>query len=365
MGDVVIIRFTSLGDLVTNEPLLRAIQHFHPDDRVTLVTSGLGEELYAGRFHRIVVPDGGEGNIWRRAGRLKRRVSDALEGRRVDTLYDLQASSLSLLLAKRLRARHPVYASTRLWQKLLGLKDPGKPLPRILEMGGATQSASDAFFRDDATRLVRLTADEDDRTHFREHFKEGFGERPVAVIAPGASGRWRSKHWGDARFTALAGALLERGFGVAVVGSALERAAAAAITTGCSRMRPTILDFTARTSVRQLMALIGEAALFVGNDSGPAHIAAGMGTATVTLFGPTAEKHCVGHYPYRGRHRCIAPHDVACHPCYKPECPTQGECMASISVGEVLDACLALYPSPAQPGDTLGADPSPVSAEPH
>lgn len=338
MGEIIVSRFTALGDLVTNEPILRAIRHFHPEDRVTLVTSRLGEELYTGCFDRIVTPDGEPGNVWQRAGRLAARVRDALDGARVDTLYDLQASSLSLLMAKRLRARHPVYASTRLWQKLLGLKDKGKPLPVILQMGGVPQAEAEAFFRDDATRLVRLTADEVDSTRFRDTFTDAFGDRPVAAIAPGASGRWRSKHWGDERFTALAGILIERGFGVVVVGSELEREAAAAITSVHSQ----VLDFTAKTSVRQLMALIGEAALFIGNDSGPAHIAAGMGTSTVTLFGPTAEKHCVGHYPYRGDHRCIAPRDVECHPCYKPECPTNHECMTAITLDQVLDACLTL-----------------------
>ena len=334
MGDILITRFSSLGDLVTLEPMLRALRHFHADDTITFVTSTVGRELYAERFERVIVRDEKQPSHRLQVVDLLGKIGE----HRFDFVYDLQGSSTSLLLAHRLNKRRLVNQTTRLWQKLIGYKARGRRTDEVLSAAGFTRGAIGAYLDDPANRTIRLEASETDREAFRRQLRERSGERPLAIIAPGASERWRSKHWGDGNYIALARGLNAGGFAVAVVGSRLEQAAAARIVEAL----PEAADFTGRTSVGQLKALVGEAALFVGNDSGPAHIAAGMGTATVTLFGPTAVKHCVGHYPYRGEHRCLTPHDVACHPCYKPECPTRHECMASISVHEVLDACLTL-----------------------
>ena len=79
--------------------------------------------------------------------------------------------------------------------------------------------------------------------------------------------------------------------------------------------------------------LLSQIDLYIGNDSGPSHIAAGVGTSTITIFGSTDVKHCVKNIPYKGEHICIKPSDsITCYPCYKTKCPTNMECMASIKV---------------------------------
>ena len=93
-----------------------------------------------------------------------------------------------------------------------------------------------------------------------------------------------------------------------------------------------------KTNLIELKSLISKLNLFIGNDSGPAHIAAGLGIDTISIFGSTDIKHCVKYLPYLGNHECIKPKDyVKCHPCYKSKCPTEMECMESIDIDDIIN----------------------------
>ena len=336
MSEILITRFSSLGDLVALEPMLRALREFHRDDTVTFLTSGIGEALYGDRFERCVAYKQQPKERWRQAGELKRRLEGLTPAGRFDRIYDIQASTLSLFTALRLRKGEVVHQSTRLRQKLIGRKARGLSTPELLRAAGFADGHVERYWSREASRTIQLPVPAAEAARFGGMFAER--GRPVAVIAPGASERWSSKQWGEARFAELAARLDGEGYTVALIGSELEREAAARII----ERLPTALDFTARTGIRELVGLLSRAAVFIGNDSGPAHLAAGVATPTVTLFGPTGEMHCAAHFPYRGEHTCLTPHDVPCHPCYKPVCPTDRECLASIPVDEVLTAALSI-----------------------
>jgi heptosyltransferase-3 len=68
------------------------------------------------------------------------------------------------------------------------------------------------------------------------------------------------------------------------------------------------LNLAGRLSIKELGALAGSAALFVGVDSMPMHLAAAMGTPTVALFGPSGESEWgpwnVAHRVVRSAHSC-------------------------------------------------------------
>ncbi|GAB6042110.1 glycosyltransferase family 9 protein [Endothiovibrio diazotrophicus] len=341
MSEILITRFSALGDLVTLEPMLRALRTFHRDDTITFLTSGIGEALYGERFERCLAYPQRSSGRWRQAGELKRQLEALTPAGRFERVYDIQASTLSLLTALRLRKGRLVNQSTRLSEKLMGRKARGLTTPELLRAAGFPEERIDAYWSQPASRTIALPVPEAEAARFEEQFAAR--ARPVAVIAPGASERWSSKQWGEARFAELAVRLDAAGYTVAVIGSQWEQAAAAQIV----ERLPEALDFTARTGIRELVGLLSRASLFVGNDSGPAHLAAGVALPTVTLFGPTGEMHCAGRLPYRGEHACLTPHDIPCHPCYKPVCPTERECLASIPVDEVLATALAIArPSP-------------------
>ena len=89
------------------------------------------------------------------------------------------------------------------------------------------------------------------------------------------------KQWPADRYRQLIGRLAARAT-VVILGGAEARACVSAILpAGGGR----ILDLVGRTSLRQLAAVLQEAVVLVSNDSGPVHLAAALGTATVALFG--------------------------------------------------------------------------------
>lgn len=100
-------------------------------------------------------------------------------------------------------------------------------------------------------------------------------------------------------------------------------------------------DLTNRTNLRETCGLLKGADVLVTNDSGPMHLAAGVDTPVVTLFGPTAK--AWGFYP-QGPYDRVLEKDMGCRPCSlhgKNQCPRGKACLTSISPQETLEAVLA------------------------
>lgn len=103
--------------------------------------------------------------------------------------------------------------------------------------------------------------------------------RPLVVVHPGASDPRR--RWPAERFAAVADVLAARGADVAVVGAAGEHELTAKVRRHMSHPAD---DLGGRLTIGALVGLLSRARLFVGNDSGPLHLAGAVGTATVGIF---------------------------------------------------------------------------------
>jgi ADP-heptose:LPS heptosyltransferase len=102
---------------------------------------------------------------------------------------------------------------------------------------------------------------------------------PLAAVHAGSS--TPAKNWPAAGYAAVAARLAQHGFTPVFVVGPVER------DQGWAAPWPGAARFPTGTS-RQLAALLAQASLFVGNDSGPGHLAAAVGVPTLSLFGPTA-----------------------------------------------------------------------------
>ena len=159
------------------------------------------------------------------------------------------------------------------------------------------------------------------------------------VVHPGASVPARA--WAPARSAELVGALAEAGHPVVVTGAPAERELTAAVAGEDG------LDLGGRTSLAELAAVIAGAEAVVVGNTGPAHLAAAVGTPVVSLFAPTVP--VVRWRPWRVEHELLF-RDVPCAGCRARVCPVDGHpCLDDVTVAEVRDAVerLALAPRPA------------------
>jgi heptosyltransferase-2 len=156
-----------------------------------------------------------------------------------------------------------------------------------------------------------------------------------AVLVPGA--RWPNKRWTTEGFAGVGKWLSEKaGMEVVLAGDGTDREWAEKIAELLGGRCVTIAG---ETGLRQLAAVLKKARVVVGNDSGPGHLAAAVGTPVVALFGPTSE--AFGFRPLGERTRVVS-HALDCRPCSLhggKRCPRgRRSCLDDIEPAEVIGA---------------------------
>lgn len=170
--------------------------------------------------------------------------------------------------------------------------------------------------------------------------------KDLVVIHPGA--RFWFKRWPARKWSSLLDILQgELGLSVIITGSGGEMED---VRTILSRMRTPAYSLAGQTTVLELAALIKKATLFIGNDSGPMHIAAAMGTPVIALFGPTEP----ALWKPWGKGHVVIYKQVPCSPCKYTDCDRGREnCMEQISVEEVLRAICQYLERPMPQRETV------------
>ncbi|HUT02392.1 MAG TPA: glycosyltransferase family 9 protein [bacterium] len=153
---------------------------------------------------------------------------------------------------------------------------------------------------------------------------------PFFVVHPGAS--MPTKTWPSDRFAGVIDAIAERhGLLPVIVGGEDALTCAETIAHSC---QSTLVNLAGRTDLRELVALLSRAKLFLGNDSGPAQIAARVGIPTVIVFSGTND---VSVWRPAGENVAVLSYAVDCSPCELRFCPSL-KCLLGISVEEVVAA---------------------------
>ncbi len=271
---VLLVRLRSIGDTVLMTPCVSAIKRWRPDVEVDVLLEPFCAPLLEGHpeVDRVVTV---ERSLLSRA-----RVGRSLHANKYDVAVNLNGGTSAAMLAVASGAairvgfegyRSPWLANCRVtsshhvWQRtdvhtvehqLALIAGIGIP---VTEAGPTSLAVSSAAAEAVAERLTQA----------------GIGARPYAVIHPEAS--LDTKTWPAERFGQVADHLAEtRGMATVTIGKNEGVVHTAAGSTG--HAMPDI-------SLAETMALIARAALFVGNDSGPAHIAAAYARPLIVIFG--------------------------------------------------------------------------------
>ena len=306
-------------------PVVRALRRSDPggDLRVLARASSAPIWRMTGQVDVLVAARGrGIGALLRDAGRARRA--------RCDEIWVLPNSFRSALVARLAGApRRFGYATDR--RAALLTHAPGKPGETRHQLRDYDRLLDEAGIPPD-TDPPRLTVSPDaarKAARELESYRIEEGDRPV-FLSPGAA-FGETKRWPAERFALLADALMDGGIKVALTVGPDELELGRLIAR---RARHRIPVMGADLDTAELAALLAAGRLHVGNDSGPAHLAAAVGTPSVVFFGPTDP----GRTAPEGAAVEILDRYVFCSPCYLKVCPYRHECMEEISVEAALSA---------------------------
>lgn len=328
---ILVIGPSWVGDLVMAQTLLSALRQTHPGVAIDMTGPRALQPLAARmpdlrRWVEASFPRGhlGLGARWRLAAALR----DGYEA-----AYVLPGSWKSALVP--FFARIPRRVGYRgEWR--YGLLNDCRRLPR--EERRRTARAFFALADGGAFTPPHLHVDEANRDALLGAHGLS-GAAPFVAMMPGAE-FGPAKRWPSAHYATLALRLMERGNAVALLGSAGDAAAGAAIAA----LAPGVVDLCGRTTLADAVDLLSAARLAVSNDSGLLHVAAAVGTPIVGLYGSTSPDDT----PPLTTHRVLLTRRLSCSPCHARACPLgHHACLEGLPATDVLAALDGLEAAPA------------------
>jgi predicted lipopolysaccharide heptosyltransferase III len=329
---VLVVRLRSIGDTVLATPSLHALRRFLPDARVDVLLEDWVAPLFEGSedVDRVVT-------VERRSASSRLQAARLIRAEKYDVVYNLHGGTTAALLTRATGARqrvgyaaysyaslhnHAAPPSAELW----GREKTHSAEQQLALLGWTGVPVTDR----PASRLaVTPEASESVARRLRE---AGFGERDdFALVHPTAA--FETKTWAAENFARVVERLSARGLASIAVASAGEARVVEALR---SHSNVPLASFT-DLSLPELTALAARARLFVGNDSGVAHVAAAVSTPQVVVFGSSN----VAHWsPWTRAPFEVVREEMPCAPCPGYTCAEFGEpeCIRRVPVERVAAA---------------------------
>jgi len=333
MDNFLIVRLSSLGDIVHTLPAYAALRRHFPGARIRWAVEQPGREildLVPGIDEIIVVGR----KIWRR------NIRDL--GRREQTALDFQGLVKSALLALLSRSRRIVGFSKENCREPLAAAFYREKLPPFSEENIHVISKN--------LRLLTVVGIQDEKFEFPVVIPEELRQSVLGKIArlgyaPGprlflinVGAAWVTKRWFAERWVELLEEVkLEGAFPLILWGNPAEKALALSVG---ERTGAAVAPYL---SVREVLALLRMTSLLVSGDTFVLQAACALDVPVVGLFGPTSPRR---NGPFAERDRTVSP-EVSCGPCYKKTCPTL-DCLKAIAVPDVAAAVRASWPRAAE-----------------
>jgi lipopolysaccharide heptosyltransferase II len=326
---ILVMNVNWLGDVIFTTPFIKALKGRFPGCFLACMVAPRCVEILEDNPHvdKIIVYDE-FGRHKSPAGKM--RLIDSLKRERFNGAFVLHRSFTRALVAFLAGIRTRIGYNTKKRGFLL-TKAVDEPLPGIHKV---------EYFLNLASACGIETKDKDYEFYFNQTDKErmeeflernGIGKQDrFAVLNPG--GNWPPKRWPKERFAELSDRISrELGLRTLITGAAKDVPLAKEIVE-MSRTRP--VNAAGRTTLKELGAIMKMAEFVVSSDSGPMHVALGVKTRVIALFGPTSER-LTGPYG-RGDFAVIRKHSDCRIPCYDSSCRDH-RCMTAIGIDDVME----------------------------
>jgi heptosyltransferase-2 len=328
----ILVRGTNwLGDAVMTTPALRRLRASFPAAHIALLATPRTAGLFEGSpFINEIIPyrrkEDGVAAFWRAVRELRARRFDAA------LLFQnaFEAALLARLAGVPWRIGYAMHGRAALLTHRLHHDAAHRNRHQVHDYLDIVEAAEQAcgVSRESSERLASLTASaaqQQAAAVLLERWR--LSERPLIAFNTAATNS-RAKCWPVENFAALADRLtVECKARILLIGTMAERANAESVIAQMQQARA--INLAGETTMGELIGLLAACDLLVSNDTGPAHVAAALGTPTLTLFGPTNEFETA---PTGARAELLRVDGIECARCMHRDCPIDHRCMIRLSV---------------------------------
>jgi len=312
--NILVIKFSSLGDIILSLPSLKALREAYPQAKITLLTlkkyySFLCDCPY---IDEIVAMDDG----YKRIGNIN-KISKALRRASFDYIIDLQNNRSSHLIAFLSFSRFSFGYRLR-WGRLLTKSiaydrkiGPLDSQEKILQLLGVRISEKKLVFWE------------------RKEPAKGLLEQGELIgINLSASARWSSKNWSPDQIKHLVN-LIQKNLPeakVVLIGEPAAKIVAEAIEKSAGLR---LINLCGKTALGEIAGVLAKLKIFITPDTATLHLAQSLGLKVIALFGPTDPKRHTVPDPSL----TVFSENLPCSFCYKPKCKfsDQSLCLGKIT----------------------------------
>jgi len=331
--NILIARLSSIGDIVLATPLVRAVRSRFPEARIDFVIKQEFAELMQTNPHLTTAyvfdKFSGFRGLWALAQQLKRN--------HYDLFIDIHKNFRTYFFRFLIRPGQVATYSKYLFQRTLLVKMGINRYSEILQVPERYLKSLQPFGIVNDEKALELFPTEKHRTKVIDLFRQKQLTEGELAIGLGPIAAHPLKQWAGEKFIELGRQLVQKYDARILLFGGQKDINGVKKIAGQIPNSPIVL--CGHLSLLESAVALQRCALFVGNDTGTAHIAAAMRRKVVTLFGPTVEE--FGYYPYRTESIVISK-PLPCRPCThngKGNCKIKTHaCMVEIGVPEVFSA---------------------------
>ena len=330
VNSVLVVRLRSIGDTVLTTPSLYALKRFLPHARVDILLEDWVAPVLEGFEYVDKIITLKRASTAARAG-----VARHIRAMRYDVVYNLHGGTTATLLTRASGAKHRLGYSTYQYSRLHNHLAPsssllwGRDKTHSAEQQLALLGWTGVPVTDRPASRLAVTNLAASSISARLRAANLDKSRSVVVIHPAAA--FDTKQWATERFAQVAESLASRGLAVVAITAPNE---AHVVDTLKQHTTVPVVAFT-DLSLPEVTALLSQARLFVGNDSGIAHMAAAVGAPSVVIFGSSNTAHW---QPWAKVPAEFVVEEMECQPCHGYFCEKfeQPECIKRVPVERVL-----------------------------
>jgi lipopolysaccharide heptosyltransferase II len=343
---VLVVKLRSIGDTVLATPSLIALRRFLPDAQIDILLEDWVAPVLDGfdSIDNVISVGKGSAERWRTAWNLRQQ--------RYDVAFNLHGGTTATMLVRACGAinrvgysyyqypflyNHLLSSASDFWQQEK-THSAEQQLALLGFVGVPVEDRPKTKLTVTETALESVTRKFHAKTQ-RSQSKEGRTDRvsgwqnDANFVLLHPSTAFFTKQWPTEHFARTAEFLADKGLSIVAISSKDESGILAELTAASKTPITTFDDLT----LPEITALASKAKLFVGNDSGIAHIAAAVNTPSVVIFGSSNRDHW---RPWTDAPNEIVFEELDCQPCPGYTCEVYGEpkCILSVKPEVVIRA---------------------------